>query len=108
MATGGHLLALRLLGVGFLLVLGPVVATPAFLALALWGAGEIRAGRVLAGVVAGTFLATPLISRGYHLGETVGFPFLGALGGATLVVLSAYGIGRAVGKAASLAFGKRR
>jgi hypothetical protein len=69
----------------------------------------MKAGGVLAGVVAGTLLATPLISRGYHLGETVGFPFLGALGGATLVVLSAYGIGMGVGKAASLAaFGKRR
>jgi hypothetical protein len=97
-------------GVAFLLVLGPVAATPVFLALALLAkVEELKGGGVLAGVVAGTLVATPLVSQGYALGETLGFPFLGALGGATLVVVSAYGIGMGVGKAASLAaFGKRK
>ena len=97
-------------GTAFLLLLGPIVATPVFLALALLAKVEdLRVGGVLAGVVVGTLIANPLISRGYHLGEMVGFPFLGALGAATLVVLSAYAVGMVAGKAASLAaFGKRK
>ncbi len=84
-------------GVAFLLVLGPVVATPVFLALALLAkAEELKTAGVLAGVVAGTLIATPAISRGYALGEAVGFSFLGALGGAALVVLGAYAVGMAV------------
>ncbi len=96
-------------GVGFLLVLGPIVATPLFLALALLArAEELKTAGVLAGVVAGTLMATPVISRGYALGEMVGFPFLGALGAATVVVLSAYGIGMGVGRAVSLATFRKR
>jgi hypothetical protein len=84
-------------GVGFLLVLAPVVATPLFLALALLAkAEELKVGGVLAGVAVGTIITNPLISRGYALGEAVGFPFLGALGAATLVVLGTYAVGMAV------------
>jgi hypothetical protein len=84
-------------GVGFLLLLGPIVATPVFLVLALLPrVKDVRVEGVLAGVVAGTLIATPVISRGYALGEAVGFPFLGALGAAALVVLSAYAVGMVV------------
>ncbi len=96
-------------GVGFVLVLGPIVATPIFLALALLAkAEELKVGGVLAGVVAGTLMATPVISRGYALGEMVGFPFLGALGAATVVVLSAYAVGMGVGRAVSLSTFRKR
>lgn len=96
-------------GVGFLLLLGPIVATPVFLALALLPrAKDMGFGGVLAGVVAGTFVATPAISQGYALGETLGFPFLGALGAATLTVLSAYGVGMVVGHAGRRPWPPRR
>jgi len=86
------------------LILGPVVATPLFLALALLAKVEdMRFGGLFAGVVAGTLIATPVVSRGYALGEMVGFPFLGALGGATLAVLTAYAVGIGVGEAVALA-----
>jgi hypothetical protein len=86
-------------GVGFLLLLGPVAATPAFLALALLPrVKDMGVVGGLAGVVAGTAVATPVISRGYALGEMLGFPFLSALGAASLVVLIAYAVGEVVGR----------
>jgi hypothetical protein len=97
------------MGVGFLLLLGPVVATPAFLALALLlKAKELGVGGVLAGVVAGALVATPVISRGYALEEALGFPFLGALGAATLVVFGAYAVGMMVGYAGRRPWPPRR
>ncbi len=85
-------------GVGFLLVPRSDLGHARVLALALLARGEeLKVGGVLAGVVAGTLMATPVISRGYALGEMVGLPFLGALGAATVVVLSAYAVGRVVG-----------
>jgi hypothetical protein len=96
------------MGIGFLLVLGPIMATPLFLALAMLAkAKEVGSLGVLAGVVAGTLMANPVISRGYALGEAVGFSFLGALGGAALVVLGAYAVGKVVGRVAALATSRK-
>jgi hypothetical protein len=82
------MMAAMVLGVALLLALGPVWATPLFVALALLPRALGPFG-VLAGTLVGTVLANPLASLGYQVGEALGFPFLGLWGGLGLAVLAA-------------------
>jgi flavin-dependent dehydrogenase len=74
-------------GVAFLLALGPVWATPLFVALALLARTQAL-GPVAVGTLVGTVLANPLAHRGYQVGEALGFPFLGMWGGLVIAVLA--------------------
>jgi predicted membrane protein len=81
-------------GVAFLLALGPVWATPLFVALALLSRTQaLGPVGVLVGTLTGTALANPLASLGYRVGEALGFPFLGMWAALTLAVLAAQAAG---------------
>jgi hypothetical protein len=86
------MMAAMVSGVALLLALGPVWATPLFVALALLPRALGPFG-VLAGTLTGTALANPLASLGYQVGEALGFPFLGLWGGLVLAVLAAWAAG---------------
>ncbi len=81
---------MMVLGVALLLVLGPVWATPFFVALALLPRSQtLGPVGVLVGTLVGTVLANPLGTFGYQVGGALGFPFLGMWAALTLVVLAA-------------------
>jgi len=82
------MMSLMTLGTALLLALGPVWATPFFVALALLPRALGPFG-VLAGTLVGTVLANPLASLGYQVGEALGFPFLGMWAALTIAVLVA-------------------
>jgi len=85
-------------GVAFLLALGPIWATPFFVALALLPrGGTLGLFGVLVGTLVGTVLANPLAHQGYQVGEALGFPFLGMWAALALAVLAA----RAAGEVAA-------
>jgi hypothetical protein len=91
---------LMTLGTALLLALGPVWATPAFVALALLPRGQaLGPVGVLVGTLTGTALANPLAHRGYQVGEAIGFPFLGLWGGLTLGVLVAQAVAELLARA---------
>jgi hypothetical protein len=78
------------LGVALLLALGPVWATPLFVALALLTRAQtLGPFGILAGTLVGTVLANPLANLGYQVGEDLGFPFLGLWGSLVFAVLAA-------------------
>jgi len=81
-------------GVALLLALGPVWATPFFVALALLlRAQTLGPVGVLVGTLTGTVLANPIAHRGYQVGEALGFPFLGMWAALALGVLAAQAAG---------------
>jgi hypothetical protein len=86
------MMAAMVSGVALLLALGPVWATPLFVALALLPRTLGPFG-ILAGTLVGTVLANPLAHQGYQAGEALGFPFLGLWGGLVLAVLAAQAAG---------------
>jgi len=96
------MMAAMVLGVALLLALGPVWATPLFVALALLPRALGPFG-VLAGTLVGTVLANPLASLGYQVGEALGFPFLGLWGGLALAVPAARVSGEATALLARVA-----
>ena len=85
-------------GIGLLMAIAPIWATPFLVALALlpWAKSLGPVG-VLTGTLVGTVLANPLGHQGYQVGEALGFPFLGLWGGLVLAVLAA----RAAGEVAA-------
>jgi len=92
-------------GVAFLLALGPVWATPLFVALALLARTQAL-GPVAVGTLVGTVLANPLAHRGYQAGEALGFPFLGLWAALTLGVLVAQAVAELLARGARVAKAK--
>lgn len=94
-------------GAALLLALGPVWATPFFVALALLiRAQTLGPFGVLAGTLVGTALANPLAHQGYQAGEAFGFPFLGMWAALTLAVLAAWAAGEVAAFLARVALRK--
>jgi hypothetical protein len=85
-------------GIGLLMAIAPIWATPFLLVLGLLPRAQaLGPVGILAGVLAGTVSASPLGTSGYQVGEALGFPFLGLWGGLVLAVLAA----RAAGEVAA-------
>jgi len=85
-------------GIGLLMAIAPIWATPFLLALALLPRAQaLGPVGILAGVLAGTVSANPLGTSGYQVGEALGFPFLGLWGGLVLATL----VARAAGEVAA-------
>jgi hypothetical protein len=85
-------------GIGLLLAIAPVWATPFLLVLGLLPRAQALGPLgILAGVLAGTVSANPLGTSGYQVGEALGFPFLGLWGGLVLATL----VARAAGEVAA-------
>jgi hypothetical protein len=85
-------------GIGLLMAIAPVWATPFLLVLGLLPRAQALGPLgILAGVLAGTVSANPLGTSGYQVGEALGFPFLGLWGGLVLATL----VARAAGEVAA-------
>jgi hypothetical protein len=81
-------------GIGLLMAIAPIWATPFLLALALLPRGQaLGPVGVLAGTLTGSALANPLAHQGYQVGEALGFPFLGMWAALTIGVLAAWAAG---------------
>jgi hypothetical protein len=85
-------------GIGLLMAIAPIWATPFLVALALLTRAQaLGPVGVLVGTFTGTAVANTLAHQGYQVGEALGFPFLGLWGGLVLAVLAA----RAAGEVAA-------
>jgi len=85
-------------GIGLLMAIAPVWATPFLVGLGLLPRGQaLGPVGILAGVLVGTVSANPLGTSGYQVGEVLGFPFLGMWAALVLAVLAA----RAAGEVAA-------
>jgi hypothetical protein len=85
-------------GIGLLLAIAPIWATPFLVALALLPRAQaLGPVGVLVGTFTGTAVANPLAHQGYQVGEALGFPFLGMWAALALAVLAA----RAAGEVAA-------
>jgi hypothetical protein len=85
-------------GIGLLMAIAPIWATPFLLILGLLTRAQaLGPVGVLVGTFTGTAVANTLAHQGYQVGEALGFPFLGLWGGLVLAVLAA----RAAGEVAA-------
>jgi len=81
-------------GIGLLMAIAPIWATPFLMGLGLLPRGQaLGPVGVLVGTLTGTALANPLAHQGYQVGEALGFPFLGLWGGLVITVLGAWAAG---------------